>query len=62
MGTVDENLMVISPDPSLDLLKEEQVFFPTKRKGSSEDVFGDIKRSVLDNEEEKKTMLRGIYS
>ena len=61
MGTVDENLMVISPDPSLDL-QEEQVYFPTKRKGSSEDVFGDIKRSVLDNEEEKKTMLRGIYS
>ena len=60
-GSVDEAPMVLSPTPSLASQNPEQKFFPRKRKSFDEEGYDDIKRGLIDNEEEKKALLRGIH-
>ena len=38
VSTVDDNVMVINTNPSMASLKEEQVFFPTKRGGKEDNA------------------------
>ena len=59
---VDENLMVISPTPSIASQNLEQRFFQRKRRSCDEEGHEDIKRSLIENEEEKKTLLRSLDS
>ena len=51
-GSGDEAPMVLgSQNP-------EQRFFPSKRKSFDEEGYDDIKRSLIDNEEDKKALHR----